>query len=194
MALLRGRVSIARASELSASLRCVQYRRQWLPQRRNFTRSTALFISDHEFVQANLDKSILDNGQDLRPQMGFRSKEDVVNQEVGNQEKDVRRPKSLALKDRLRKGPRKALAEATPEKQGKKEVPSILGHPRSKPMRTRFAPSPTGDMHLGSLKTALVNQLVANSTTRGSFILRIEDTDQVSRPLSVANESCSPIL
>lgn len=44
--------------------------------------------------------------------------------------------------------------------------------------RTRFAPSPTGYLHLGSLRTALFNYLVAKAT-RGQFLLRIEDTDQV---------------
>ncbi|KAI9718440.1 MAG: hypothetical protein M1812_004161 [Candelaria pacifica] len=43
--------------------------------------------------------------------------------------------------------------------------------------RTRFAPSPTGYLHLGSLRTALFNYLLAKSTG-GQFILRIEDTDQ----------------
>ncbi|KAL3417714.1 glutamyl-tRNA synthetase [Phlyctema vagabunda] len=45
------------------------------------------------------------------------------------------------------------------------------------PFRTRFAPSPTGYLHLGSLRTALFNYLVAKATG-GQFILRIEDTDQ----------------
>ncbi|EPE29554.1 Nucleotidylyl transferase [Glarea lozoyensis ATCC 20868] len=45
------------------------------------------------------------------------------------------------------------------------------------PARTRFAPSPTGYLHLGSLRTALFNYLIAKATG-GQFILRIEDTDQ----------------
>ncbi|KAF2710035.1 glutamyl-tRNA synthetase [Pleomassaria siparia CBS 279.74] len=45
------------------------------------------------------------------------------------------------------------------------------------PARTRFAPSPTGYLHLGSLRTALFNYLLAKRTG-GQFILRIEDTDQ----------------
>ncbi|CCE65415.1 hypothetical protein TPHA_0L00590 [Tetrapisispora phaffii CBS 4417] len=49
-------------------------------------------------------------------------------------------------------------------------------HPTS-PVRTRFAPSPTGFMHLGSLRTALYNYLLAKSTG-GQFLLRLEDTDQ----------------
>lgn len=45
------------------------------------------------------------------------------------------------------------------------------------PVRVRFAPSPTGHMHLGSARTALYNYLLAKKTG-GKFILRIEDTDQ----------------
>jgi glutamyl-tRNA synthetase len=45
------------------------------------------------------------------------------------------------------------------------------------PVRVRFAPSPTGHMHLGSARTALYNYLLARKTG-GQFILRIEDTDR----------------
>ena len=44
-------------------------------------------------------------------------------------------------------------------------------------VRTRFAPSPTGYMHVGNLRTALYTWLIARNA-RGTFILRIEDTDQ----------------
>lgn len=44
-------------------------------------------------------------------------------------------------------------------------------------VRTRFAPSPTGYMHIGNLRTALYEYLIAKSLG-GKFILRIEDTDQ----------------
>ena len=47
------------------------------------------------------------------------------------------------------------------------------------PARTRFAPSPTGYLHLGSLRTALYNYLLARAT-KGQFIIRLEDTDQVN--------------
>ena len=47
-----------------------------------------------------------------------------------------------------------------------------------RPERVRFAPSPTGFLHLGGLRTALFNYLLARRTG-GQFILRIEDTDQV---------------
>ena len=43
--------------------------------------------------------------------------------------------------------------------------------------RTRFAPSPTGYMHIGNLRTALYEYLIARANG-GDFILRIEDTDQ----------------
>lgn len=43
--------------------------------------------------------------------------------------------------------------------------------------RTRFAPSPTGYMHIGNLRTALYEYLIAKHD-HGDFILRIEDTDQ----------------
>ena len=45
-------------------------------------------------------------------------------------------------------------------------------------VRTRFAPSPTGYMHVGNLRTALYAYLMAKSQN-GTFILRIEDTDQL---------------
>lgn len=45
-------------------------------------------------------------------------------------------------------------------------------------VRTRFAPSPTGYMHVGNLRTALYTWLIARHSG-GTFILRIEDTDQV---------------
>ncbi len=47
----------------------------------------------------------------------------------------------------------------------------------SRPVRVRFAPSPTGSLHIGGLRTALFNWLFARHNG-GKFILRIEDTDQ----------------
>jgi glutamyl-tRNA synthetase len=54
-------------------------------------------------------------------------------------------------------------------------------------VRVRFAPSPTGYLHLGSLRTALFNYLFARHNG-GKFILRIEDTDQ-TRKLAGAVEN-----
>ena len=44
-------------------------------------------------------------------------------------------------------------------------------------IRTRFAPSPTGFLHIGGARTALFNWLFAKKHS-GQFVLRIEDTDQ----------------
>ncbi|RZM30017.1 MAG: glutamate--tRNA ligase, partial [Pedobacter sp.] len=46
-----------------------------------------------------------------------------------------------------------------------------------KKVRVRFAPSPTGGLHLGGVRTALFNYLFAKQHN-GTFILRVEDTDQ----------------
>lgn len=46
-----------------------------------------------------------------------------------------------------------------------------------KPARTRFAPSPTGFLHVGGVRTALFAWLIARQT-KGQFILRLEDTDK----------------
>jgi glutamyl-tRNA synthetase len=46
-----------------------------------------------------------------------------------------------------------------------------------KQVRVRFAPSPTGPLHIGGVRTALYNYLFAKKN-RGTFLLRIEDTDQ----------------
>ncbi|XP_013360262.1 PREDICTED: probable glutamate--tRNA ligase, mitochondrial isoform X4 [Chinchilla lanigera] len=67
-------------------------------------------------------------------------------------------------------------------------VPAALARPRGwreaslgadlgGAVRVRFAPSPTGFLHLGGLRTALYNYIFAKKH-RGSFILRLEDTDQ----------------
>lgn len=48
---------------------------------------------------------------------------------------------------------------------------------QSTPYRVRFAPSPTGHVHLGSARTALYDYLIAKQTD-GQFVLRIEDTDR----------------
>jgi len=47
----------------------------------------------------------------------------------------------------------------------------------NKPIRVRFAPSPTGELHIGGLRTALTDFLFARKNN-GKFILRVEDTDQ----------------
>ena len=57
-----------------------------------------------------------------------------------------------------------------------------------KKVRTRFAPSPTGYMHIGNLRTALYTYLIAKKNN-GTFILRIEDTDQ-ARYVEIGRASC----
>ncbi len=47
----------------------------------------------------------------------------------------------------------------------------------SSPVRVRFAPSPTGYLHIGGARTALFNWLFARHYG-GTFVLRVEDTDQ----------------
>ncbi len=50
------------------------------------------------------------------------------------------------------------------------------GKPKPQKIRTRFAPSPTGNLHIGGARTALFNWICARQTG-GEFILRFEDTD-----------------
>jgi len=60
-----------------------------------------------------------------------------------------------------------------------------------KPLRTRIAPSPTGDPHVGTLRNALYNYFLAKKTG-GQFVLRIEDTDrarEVEGAVDKINES-----
>ena len=57
------------------------------------------------------------------------------------------------------------------------------------PVRVRFAPSPTGELHLGGLRTALYNYLLARRTN-GVFIMRIEDTDQVPFRVRLYTVAC----
>ena len=59
-------------------------------------------------------------------------------------------------------------------------------------IRVRFAPSPTGYLHVGGLRTALFNYLFAKHSN-GTFILRIEDTDQ-SRYIEGATENLIEML
>ena len=59
----------------------------------------------------------------------------------------------------------------------------------ARPVRTRFAPSPTGYLHIGGVRTALFNWLFARRHG-GQFILRIDDTDQQRN----VDEALAPIL
>ena len=59
----------------------------------------------------------------------------------------------------------------------------------SAPVRTRFAPSPTGFLHIGGVRTALFNWLYARQHG-GQFLLRIDDTDAGRN----VQEALQPIL
>src|SRR5947199_5830924 len=55
--------------------------------------------------------------------------------------------------------------------------PSVMSEGVEHRFRTRFAPSPTGFLHIGGVRTALFNWLLARHHG-GQFVLRIDDTDQ----------------
>ncbi|KAL6890829.1 hypothetical protein GGI43DRAFT_207943 [Trichoderma evansii] len=90
-----------------------------------------------------------------------------------NANSSQRRAYSSGLKG-LRNKNKKLRDEASQES----DSPMILGQNADLPIRARFAPSPTGYLHLGSLRTALFNKLAVSASNGGTFILRIEDTDQ----------------
>ncbi|HJL79342.1 MAG TPA: glutamate--tRNA ligase, partial [Candidatus Marinimicrobia bacterium] len=62
----------------------------------------------------------------------------------------------------------------------------------SKNPRVRFAPSPTGELHLGGARTALFNWLFARHHD-GQFLLRIEDTDQVRSKEEFTQQICDSL-
>ncbi len=70
--------------------------------------------------------------------------------------------------------------------------PLLIPFVMEKTVRVRFAPSPTGQLHVGSLRTALYNYLFAKKQG-GVFVLRVEDTDQ-KRFVSGATENLVRIL
>ena len=64
----------------------------------------------------------------------------------------------------------------------------FIGETMSKDIRVRYAPSPTGLLHIGNARTALFNYLYARHHG-GTFIIRIEDTDRnaMSKMVNVHN-------
>lgn len=106
-----------------------------------------------------------------------QSNTDTVSEEVKQNGQPVKKPSRLAA---LKKRSQTPNTSKTGTKDDETSQRYILGQPDDKPIRARFAPSPTGYLHLGSLRTALFNNLVAKATKGGDFIIRIEDTDQVS--------------
>ncbi|KAF2161024.1 hypothetical protein M409DRAFT_59545 [Zasmidium cellare ATCC 36951] len=81
-----------------------------------------------------------------------------------------RKPKLLHAFDSHAQLRRPASTDASQKSSRNGKLPNA-------PARTRFAPSPTGYMHIGGLRTALFSYLLAKRTN-GQFLLRIEDTDQ----------------
>jgi glutamyl-tRNA synthetase len=67
-----------------------------------------------------------------------------------------------------------------------------MSEKRKSKIRTRFAPSPTGDLHIGGLRTALYSYALAKHSG-GNFILRIEDTDK-KREVKGSKEKILKIL
>lgn len=85
------------------------------------------------------------------------------------------RPSGLRLLDKKRLQKQQ---DGTKLKAKNEKSLTLFGQDSSLPIRARFAPSPTGYMHLGSLRTAALNNMAAVASTGGSFVLRIEDTDR----------------
>lgn len=106
-----------------------------------------------------------------------QSPSEELNEQEGKHDRSIKKPSRLAA---LKKRDQNVGNKETKVKGGETNQRYILGQSADKPIRTRFAPSPTGYLHLGSLRTALFNNLVAKATEGGDFIIRIEDTDQVS--------------
>jgi glutamyl-tRNA synthetase len=122
--------------------------------------------------------SIPYKGHQLTPLLGRRSYSQMPNGEArvaGAHDADTSAGTSglKALRNR-----NKTLRQES-KSVGQKANRLILGQSSELPIRARFAPSPTGYLHLGSLRTALFNCLAANASNGGAFILRVEDTDQV---------------
>src|SRR5690606_36778155 len=84
---------------------------------------------------------------------------------------------TMARAATARQRPRLALAPAAAYTPGSTLVSGILHAAMATPVVTRFAPSPTGYLHIGSARTALFNWAFARHTG-GKMLLRIEDTDR----------------
>ena len=67
---------------------------------------------------------------------------------------------------------------------------NLGGFIMTKEVRVRYAPSPTGHLHIGNARTALFNYLYARNKG-GKFIIRIEDTDAVVISKAAKNPNLS---
>ena len=93
-------------------------------------------------------------------------------------------------------------ANAAPPAAAASSASPSAAAPAARPVRVRYAPSPTGSVHLGGLRTALYNYLFAKkaalaaseagdaSSPSGKFLLRIEDTDQKRLVPTAVDELC----
>src|SRR6202042_3132852 len=64
-----------------------------------------------------------------------------------------------------------------PRAEGRVAVRHLSAPPMDASMRTRFAPAPSGDLHVGNVRTALFSWALARRHG-GTFLLRVEDTDR----------------
>jgi glutamyl-tRNA synthetase len=95
----------------------------------------------------------------------------------------INAPGEVGAKAKVKAQPKVGVLQ--PELRGitKAEIARLGGgQVKERPVRVRFAPSPTGHLHIGGARTALMNFLFAKKMG-GEFVLRIEDTDQMrSKP------------
>ncbi|KAM5353929.1 hypothetical protein ACJ41O_000579 [Fusarium nematophilum] len=166
-----------RSTRLSRHIPRVQWLRRPLPARRAFTTS---LTRPHDSNGAAPEKVSSPPVKVSATQTETESPQNQVNlqgQRVkpGAEVKGKGRPSRLAALKKRNTGASTSDGE-TNDSEGSQRY--ILGQSADTPIRTRFAPSPTGYLHLGSLRTALFNNLVAKATKGGEFILRVEDTDQ----------------
>ena len=150
--------SIHRGGVLTRALRCPQCRRPWLPRGREFSFSAQALCQGQSNSRS-------------RPILKIRS------ERFGSGAGERRSAGTFSMRDRL--SSQKARSKGENQGAQARTIPYVLGQSTKKPLRTRFAPSPTGYLHLGSLRTALFNKLAALASDGGSFILRLEDTDRV---------------
>lgn len=153
-----------------------------------FTPCTVLNLHLNDWWEVKLLGETMSGLQSLRS--GFRGRAGYVCRNCRERSTISNRPLALASKP-LRQGisatSREVLSNpfiSRPSLRSFSSTRKVLAKQSTKellpsgPARTRFAPSPTGYLHLGSLRTALFNYLLAKRTG-GQFLLRIEDTDQV---------------
>ena len=124
---------------------------------------------------------------------GLRRKRSVANPDASMAFIDkLRRQKGLKKGDRFQFG---HFVSATDNTETKLPAFPLIGKvPEDEPPRMRFAPSPTGSLHVGGARTALYNWLVAkkgqleNPGSNAAFVLRVEDTD-LARSTKESEES-----